>query len=296
MNNKVHSYCMNNEKYRQLVKDTYSKNRLRKMFNRLKAFGEFKKIQKMFCDSAKKRFDSVQENGYICEFGNVKFYLPSLVFENGLVDGDYIQKKIFLSEGFYESEELCYLNEFLRKYYGDKKEITVCDIGANIGNHTLYFAKILGGGVKWVYSFEPVVSTFDILKKNIEINNLHNVSLYNCALGEVNGNGDVLVRDESNAGANSIVYDENGVTDIKMLDSFQFEYKIDFLKMDVEGFEKSVLNGAKEFLKKNHPVLYIEIFDTNYAEVLRLLEEIGYFKVDSIDKNYIFTYRDDSII
>ena len=294
MNNKVHSYCMNNKEYRQVVKDTYSENSLRKIFNRIREVGELKKLQKKFCDSSKKRYDSARVNEHICEFGNVKFYLPSLVLKKGLVDGDYIQKKIFLCEDFYESEELNYLNGFLKQYYGEKKEITVCDIGANIGNHTLYFAKVLGA--KWVYSFEPVPSTFDILKKNIEINNLHNVSLYNCALGEVEGNGNVLVRDESNAGANSIVYDANGVTDIKMLDSFEFDYKIDFLKMDVEGFEKSVLNGAKRILKKNHPVLYIEIFDTNYAEVLHLLEEIGYVKVDSIDKNYVFTYRDDSII
>lgn len=289
MNNKRHSYCMNNNKYRQIVKDTYSVNSIRKILNRLKVYGKLKRLQKEFCDSAKKRYEIIRENGYIYELENVKFYLPSLVLENGYVDGDYIQKKIFLTENYYESEELDLLKGFIRQYYDENEAITVCDIGANIGNHSLYFAKVLGA--KWVYSFEPVNSTFDILKKNIDINNLNNVTLYNCALGEVEGNGDVLIRDKYNAGANSIVYDVDGVTDIKTLDSYEFDYKIDFLKMDVEGFEKSVLKGAKEFFKKNHPLLYIEIFDDNYEDVLHLLENAGYRQVNNIDKNYFFAYR-----
>lgn len=289
MNNKRHSYCMNNKEYRQIVKDTYSKSSFRKILNRLKVYGKLKKLQREFCDYTKKRYDSIRGNGYIYEFNNVKFYLPSLTLEDGYVDGDYIQKKIFLSEDYYESEELDFLKGFIRQYYDEHEAITVCDIGANIGNHSLYFAKELGA--KWVYSFEPVNSTFDILKKNIDINNLHNVSLYNCALGDVEGNGDVLIRDKYNAGANSIVYDADGVTDIKTLDSFEFEYKIDFLKMDVEGFEKSVLKGAKKFFKENHPLLYIEIFDDNYEEVLQLLGDAGYTQVDNIDKNYFFAYR-----
>ncbi len=192
-----------------------------------------------------------------------------------------------MSGDFYEIDELKFLENFLKDKLSDLSKLIICDIGANIGNHTLYFSKKMK--VKQIYSFEPVEETYSILMRNIEVNESDNVITYNCALGEKQGTGHVLVRDENNMGANSIVYDEGGHILIRALDDINIEDKVDFIKVDVEGFEKNVIKGGIEFLRKNRPIIYIEIFDENYEEVNQILAEIGYTQIKKMNMNYIYT-------
>ncbi len=77
--------------------------------------------------------------------------------------------------------------------------------------------------------------------------------------------------------------------EMKPLDSFGFGEKIDFVKMDVEGFEYKVLKGGRNLLINDKPILWVEIFSCNYAKVSELLAELGYRQIEALDKNnYIF--------
>lgn len=139
---------------------------------------------------------------------------------------------------------------------------TVVDAGANIGIFTLY---ALALGAKKLYAFEPVKETFKMLKGNIALNRAGRlVRAENIALGAADceavlkfnteGDGSSMLAGaggEVNPGVNY-----SGVRIVKLapLDSL-VKSRVDFLKMDVEGYEEEVLLGARGIIKKHKPVL-----------------------------------------
>lgn len=73
------------------------------------------------------------------------------------------------------------------------------------------------------------------------------------------------------------------------LDDIRIPEHIDFIKIDVEGYEEMVLQGAADTLRRNHPVLMIEIFDENYSRVNTYLYSIGYRCRIKAENDYIYT-------
>ncbi|MFK7050328.1 Methyltransferase domain protein [Flavobacterium columnare] len=119
------------------------------------------------------------------------------------------------------------------------------DIGANVGHFSLLAAN---NGAQ-VYAFEPIKETFEKLKRNVELNILENVELYNVGVGNKNEflnfttNKDVM---------NSVALDnEAEVRKIKVLvlDEVLINVNPTMLKIDVEGYELFVLQGADQILK-----------------------------------------------
>ena len=283
MNKEVCGKYLYYDKYRELMIATYSNNKIKKVLNRLCVLRKLIKFAHEYDRLLDEKYETFINNQKILKLVNgVQMYLPFIDYKDKLVIGDYIQKAIYLTNTYFEEAELRKIQNFLNNAEG----LNICDIEANIGNHTLYFVNEMHAN--HVYSFEPVESTFDILQKNVSINLLDNVTLFNVALGKAEGNGTINVRQENNCGANQIIPDENGQTQMITLDSVNFNEKIDFVKMDVEGFEKDVLQGAKRFLGENSPVLFIEIFQENFTEVNEILEGYGYKKVESFEDNYFY--------
>ena len=87
-------------------------------------------------------------------------------------------------------------------------------------------------------------------------------------------------------------FKENYMVKTKTLDSFNLS-GIDFIKIDVEGYELHVLSGGRETIAKNKPKLYIEIWNSNLRSASYILSEMGYSlikmsnNVDSIQQNYL---------
>lgn len=222
---------------------------------------------------------TIQDDTYSFSIDSVplNFYLPYARF-------DAIQQAILKDRNFFEFR---LLNKVRKKYL--KPDFTYLDCGANIGNHSLFFACI--AKAKKVFSFEGNPPTYNILAKNIELNNLQDkVNAYNCVLGEKEGFAQISHCDLLNIGGTDFAEskDQNGI-EMKALDSFPFGEKIDFVKMDVEGFEYHVLKGAKNLLLKDKPILWVEIFSSNYQQVSELLSNLGYKQIEALDRdNYIF--------
>ena len=229
---------------------------------------------------AKKEIANIHNSNSIFSFGGgISFWLPELDLKNG----EFIQNRIFLEQNYFENRELSQIKKYINT--GD----VILDIGANIGNHTIYF--LMECKAKYVYCFEPTKHTFEILRKNIEINNLSDdVELYNFALGSIETNGHMDIN-KGDAGANHVILDKDGDVVVKRLDQVVFDKKIDFVKIDVEGFEYDVLIGAEDVLKKYRPIIYIEIFDSNYDKVNSVLNKMGYFMVEKFEKDYIYGYK-----
>jgi FkbM family methyltransferase len=139
-------------------------------------------------------------------------------------------------------------------------DMVAIDIGANIGAHTVELAKMVGAK-GWVYAFEPQRIVFQALCANLAINQITNVSARQNALGDTPG---VIVVPDfdptkmANFGGVALgKYSAGEQVALTRLDDIKLE-RCDFIKIDVEGMEASVVRGARETIKRHQPVLFVE--------------------------------------
>jgi len=193
-------------------------------------------------------------------------------------------------KGWYEDYE--FFTTYLRS--GD----VVVDVGANIGTLSLCASRSVGVSGK-VYSIEPHPRTFSYLKHNLEINRIHNVTAYNCAAG--NSSGIIHLSDKMADDENTVIHDETGlIVPVHTLDElFSLEKHIHLLKLDVEGYEKFVLEGASEMLSRTE-LIYFEAwkqhfsrFDYCFADVWQILNIHGFETFRFITAKHITTISKD---
>lgn len=232
------------------------------------------------------------KNTSIVRVNNFINYEIILDPKNGFVD-----KQVFVYKDF-EPE----IKEIFLKYVNEG--FTVLDIGANIGVHTLFFSKIVGDSGK-VIAFEPIKKIYEQLKKSIAINDFKNIDLNNFALGNKEEEVEINIVRE-NIGASSIYdnVDSNKKENIsvKILDNLNLP-KIDFIKIDVEGYEWNVIKGSKKLIEKDKPNIIFEYNPDSYdkkeqnssLQLLEYLKSLEYklFDVSEINKEIddFITYR-----
>jgi FkbM family methyltransferase len=144
--------------------------------------------------------------------------------------------------------------KLLRKYI--KPGTTAVDIGAHIGTHTLSMAKFVGANGR-VVAFEPQRKIFRELAQNIRLNRLKNVAALRYALGSGAGVVTMSASTPKNEGATGIGAGGDKV-ELRTLDSFALK-NISVLKIDVEGHENGVLDGAKKTIAREKPILLVEV-------------------------------------
>jgi len=221
---------------------------------------------------------------------------------------DWIQENLYFL-GEYEHAELKAIESFITN------DAIFIDIGANFGLYTLHVSRLINKNGQ-IICFEPFSENFDSLTQNIVLNGLPNVHLENIAIGEKEGVINLYYdKRENNLGMVSATPLERGITEevkVVSLDTYLKNIhfnKIDLIKIDVEGFEYSVLSGMKNTLKSFHPSLLVEILDGNESfnqnsTCENLLKEFGYRKyyIDDYGNlseneknvtrmNYIFTTK-----
>lgn len=149
----------------------------------------------------------------------------------------------------------------------------VLDVGANIGTHTLVYAK----HAKRVFAFEPQPTIFNMLCANVTINCLENVWTARTAIGNSIGIEQIPCIDFSKPGnfGGSVIGSGNNTCYIRTIDEYIFK-DVSLIKIDVEGKEGDVLLGAKRTIEKYKPVLYIENDREEKDELCRLVESLGY--------------------
>lgn len=184
---------------------------------------------------------------------------------------DLIQKGIARTKNFFEKDIL----DSVAKILPPPKKGIFLDIGSNIGNHTLYLFQ--NNLIQSAYCFEPVQDTFRILEKNISINSLQNkVKLFNVGVGESHGTAQIASYSQENTGMSQLKISNDGNIPIIAIDDMKFEQNISFIKIDVEGFELKVIKGALQTIKKNKPVIFIEIRSQFFDDICKHLMPIGY--------------------
>ncbi|MBA4018995.1 MAG: hypothetical protein C0483_17640 [Pirellula sp.] len=132
-----------------------------------------------------------------------------------------------------------------------KPGMRIVDVGANVGCYVLMLRQ-MGGDACDIIAIEPSPENLPELRANIANNRWDNVRLVEAAVGAEAGNVAFL------SGINGGVADEGAYTvPIVTLDTL-LKSRVDFLKIDVEGFEGYALQGAIEVLKRDRPVLFLE--------------------------------------
>lgn len=186
---------------------------------------------------------------------------------------DYIGSSIFVY-GLYEKEELETLFDFLHPLTSSFKTGTALDIGANIGNHSLYFSRRFRN----VVAFEPNPDTFILLQFNLSP--VENAEVRNCALGQACGSIN-MIDDTINHGASKISEAGSIAVNMKSLDeTFGRDAQICFIKLDVEGFEAEVLRGGMHLIRQCQPIVVLEQnlsdFQNGTTEAIEILRRENY--------------------
>ncbi len=201
--------------------------------------------------------------------------------------------KIILLHGAFEYEEL----EALSDWLGDRfREKTMLDLGANIGNHSVYLAPQF----KQVRAYEPNPRTFELLTVNSKL--ADNISCCNYGLSSTARRAQMKCR-WANIGGASVVSGETrtapGETvfeiELRTLDaSLDADEQIGLIKIDVEDHEYDVIMGARETIARCHPVIVFEQhhnhFKNGSSDVIELIRSLGYSQFAVIEKTPRFDF------
>ena len=164
------------------------------------------------------------------------------------------------------------------------------DIGANVG----LWSKDLTEAFAHVISFEPVSDFRDCLVKNVPASNLE---VRGCALGEADTSIDMIITAE-NTGHSHVDTSTmgHGTTPMYRLDSLELP-KIDYIKIDCEGYENTILRGARQTIMRDRPVMVVEHKrhkDVGHDDVDQALDTLigwGAHIITNVRNDYILGWR-----
>lgn len=203
----------------------------------------------------------------------------------------------FLHENDYISNELKngkiwepYLHRTFEKYIN--KSMTVLEAGCHIGTHSVKLSMLS----KKLYCFEPLKESNHLLRKNIVKNNCTNTTVFDYALSDTQGTTHFAWVSFSNLGGSGLENNPMGIpnggnineelkypVEMTTIDSLDLN-EIDFIKLDVEGYESKVIKGAINTIKKFRPIITLEswanhsgLVDINHTkEIFKDLLELDY--------------------
>jgi FkbM family methyltransferase len=189
------------------------------------------------------------------------------------------------------TRELDLVKKYLIK--NPNKNNTYLDIGGHIGTTSLPYSKLFSQ----IIVYEPTKNNYKHLLKNIEYNKLTNIIAKNVGVFNKNMKGKII-KHGKNSGCYHIKESGNiDSIDIIKLDNENIKTQVDFIKIDTEGSELYVLEGAKNLIKKCKPLIQVETTDHtnklyNYdkKKIYDFLFEIGYKIYNDNGVDPIFYY------
>ena len=217
--------------------------------------------------------------------------------------------KALVDQGTYEPAEVGFFRAIVQAL---PPQCVVLDVGANIGVHTLDFARDCSpkGGI--VHAFEAQRIVFQMLCGNVALNSLENVMAHHCAVGldcgTLNmpridygvptsfGSVELGTGQQRESIGQALHWDALGEqVPLLSLDSLALP-RADFIKIDVEGMELDVLNGADQLITQHKPVLYIEFIKTDASALKDWLVGHGYEIAQANRLNWVATHPENPCV
>jgi FkbM family methyltransferase len=176
---------------------------------------------------------------------------------------------------------------FLEKHI--RPGMRIMDVGSNLGLYSIKMAHLAGPGGR-VICFEPDPALFTVFRQNCELNDLGRIESHNLALGSRRARltlHKMIINSGDNhfgAGAENKLFRQSLETEVVPLDEYLPGVALDFIKIDVQGWELEALRGMRHVLEANHGVqIYFEFSPQNYqragttcAEVIDFLRSLGF--------------------
>ena len=164
---------------------------------------------------------------------------------------------------------ICYTDTYsIYEITANKKDLNILDCGANLGVFSMLASQIAPNSK--IYSFEPSIEPFQVLKSWVEKNSIRNIFPLNYALGEKNKNAFILksnigvgilnvMEDSPLKNLSGVVYSKKQYVEVLTIDDFVFNREklssVDIIKIDTEGYERNVLSGAIKTIEKFKPLI-----------------------------------------
>lgn len=193
-------------------------------------------------------------------------------------DASDLIQSVQASGQFYEPEELDIIRQYCR--FGS----VFVDIGANVGNHSLFAALFLRTAK--VIPFEINPAAIGIYEKNIKINELEGVvDTQHLGIGLAGQDADNVALDvpAGNLGG-ARVSEKSGAFKLRRGDDLLAGQQVDFIKIDVEGLEISVLSGLQDTIRRCQPRIFVEVHQANLDRFHAWLEDSGYLIADRFQR------------
>lgn len=197
-----------------------------------------------------------------------------------------------------------------------KKSKFILDIGAHCGSHSIMYSHMNPDAI--IYSFEPQFKLYEVLKLNVTHNNRNNVKTFKMALGNKVCQGFMSNKYPENSAISetdindtttkqnygSLQIGQNGESiEINTIDNLKLPFKVDFIKLDVEGFEIFVIDGGMNTIRKDKPVIFFEYNKSIVTDamsssclpvtknILDILLELDYKIIEFDEGNYLGIHK-----
>ena len=174
----------------------------------------------------------------------------------------------WIERGLYERQELLFLKDFL------PAGATVLDVGANVGNHTVFLGKCRPDLT--LIPFEPEPNAVRLLTENILSNNLQNVETDRLGFAVSNNHRPLNMQFRTSLSSTRCTAENEGISvPCVSLHSILEDRKVDLIKIDVEGMEVQVLEPVMEQIKRRGTHILMEVLESDTAGFTRFVENHG---------------------
>jgi len=281
-------------------KESLSNNNFIKLFQKIRnrlalnnIYTSYKDKHTIQTDLVKKNKPWTLGNGKKLDFVCFKYYTvnnKNRIFKDSIkmhgIFNDHIFKSINNNKIFYENDLLFHL--FTKVCF--KENSIAIDVGANIGNHSIFFSKYL---CSTVLAFEPSAINYDILDRNLKFNlDKNKFKTYRMALGNITGNVELTYPNNDNLGMARVSYNIKNTNEVvervrintldKILTKDKIYNNVNLIKIDVEGLELDVLEGAENIISRNLPHIIVEAH--NEDKLLRIKQYLDKFNYSILGK------------
>lgn len=202
--------------------------------------------------------------------------------------------------GSWAKEDIDLIASLITLQLQQKSCVTLFDVGANIGTHTVALSKQFGNQIK-IHSFEAQRQIYYLLCGNIAINGLDNVTAHHAAVSD--GSSDTMIIDlpdynlPNNFGALELIKTERSDNKymtkqqsemVRVMTIDQLNEDIDFVKMDIEGMEHLALSGAHKTIARGRPICFVEMWKTDIEAVKRFFADLDYLAYIVNPEDWLF--------
>lgn len=208
------------------------------------------------------------------KIGNYLFPSSDTHFERWMLYGEYQAKQ----------------RNALFNYMEERRKVEyIADVGGHVGLWSR--PMIQRANTKYIWAFEPNSSVRECYVMNMS--RFDNYTIYPIALGDKNTKGYLNV-EKDNSGNTNIDPIKSGDTEIKTLDSFNLK-QIDYMKVDAEGYEYNIVQGAKETIERCKPFVHLEMKTKRMRhtnkDYTKLLNTMNYKEVFRIGAEVLYDYN-----